>query len=469
MAETLQQSGLTVGGERVPEFFFSYARADSTTYLERFFKDLRDKVAGLEGVDADADFAFFDTHSIETGQDFETHIARALQVSKVLVSVYSPRYFSKQKKHEYCAKEFDAFLKRNPNTRYEAVTDEGQKRYIVRDASNILPVLWYSECDLMRADNLPPLQVRKVLYTLNKLTSNVGSVYKDKGLSSIARRRQTTYDEIVLALARVIQDFSRQSLPPMPNPPDFAALRNPFWDTPEGAENIPLPVSASAGAVSDDLPVDALQNSRILSATAPTIQTKLQENCGPRLLFAIEVRVGEGLKSIWASDEKGEQSLASILDEIGAERRLVCVRALLDPSETEFLQQAKNTLSAATALNTTTVLLVDPDCLEQARVQEALINLLEGSWRGGFLLPVTASDYDSLQRVESFCARLKLSDEQQDRIVFRRVVGSAGDFRSAMISIVDDVVGRIIKQAEVQRGSPDNSGPEKKPAISNVA
>ena len=74
----------------------------------------------------EAKVAFIDTDSIKTGEDWNSRIAGALQITKVLVCVYSPNFFSKERRHEYCAKEFDAFLRRHTDLRYESIVEGGQ-------------------------------------------------------------------------------------------------------------------------------------------------------------------------------------------------------------------------------------------------------------------------------------------------------------------------------------------------------
>jgi hypothetical protein len=76
-------------------------------------------------------------------------------MSRVLVCIYTPNLFSKEKTHEYCAKEFDAFLKRQRKPRYEEVIHNGTRVFRVRDARNIVPILWVGEADLL-PQGLPP-------------------------------------------------------------------------------------------------------------------------------------------------------------------------------------------------------------------------------------------------------------------------------------------------------------------------
>jgi hypothetical protein len=119
-----------------------------------------------------------------------------LQASGVLVCVYTPNFFSVERTHEFCAKEFMAFLKRDPDHRYERVVDDmGRERYAVREAHNILPIMWLSEHVLVDLNKLPPYTVRTIQYTLNfaGVSRALNDQYRAKGMSLIATQRRGTY------------------------------------------------------------------------------------------------------------------------------------------------------------------------------------------------------------------------------------------------------------------------------------
>jgi hypothetical protein len=69
----------------------------------------------------DTKVSFTDTDSVKTGQDWNSRISEAVQMSRVLVCIDTPNFSSKEKTREYSAKEFDAFLKRQRKPRYEEV------------------------------------------------------------------------------------------------------------------------------------------------------------------------------------------------------------------------------------------------------------------------------------------------------------------------------------------------------------
>jgi hypothetical protein len=134
-------------------FFFSYSRADweyeYDVYLAKFFEDLGKKVAIVAGAGI-RKVGFRDEEGVKTGEDWTCKISAAVQTSHVLVCVYTANFFSAERTHEFCAKEFMAFLKRDPQLRYERVVDNvGRERYEVHEARNILPILWLSERELV--------------------------------------------------------------------------------------------------------------------------------------------------------------------------------------------------------------------------------------------------------------------------------------------------------------------------------
>jgi TIR domain len=163
-------------------FFFSYSRADweYDVYLPKFFEDLEKKVAIVAGAGTRR-VGFRDEEGIKTGDDWTLKISAALQTSQVLVCIYTPNFFSAERTHEFCAKEFMAFLRRDPLHRYERVIDrEGRERYEVREARNTLPILWLSEHDLVELHNLPPFAVRTIQYVLNfaRVSGDLNNQYR---------------------------------------------------------------------------------------------------------------------------------------------------------------------------------------------------------------------------------------------------------------------------------------------------
>jgi TIR domain len=455
MANTGKPSSV---GEVVPHFFISYARLDLNQYLKRFFVDLRNRVASLLDVSPDH-VAFLDTNNIDTGIDWDSKIAKAAQLSKVLVCIYSPNYFSRNKNHEYCAKEFSAFLKRQDRLRYECYVEANVELFRLRDVRNIVPILWYSETFLKKSGDLPPPMVRMIHYHLRGVDSEIADAYKTKGMERITTRRSGTYLDIIQALAGTIHDCSKNPLPPLSDAPEFSTLRNAFWDRPERIE-----VDTRHRRV-DSIITDTTE---LGLPEAPHIQTGSRDYQGPGQVLAIEVRSRADKESAW-TPYGGRQNISGLLEEIVAERQLAYRSELLDPTDPDFLIQVQEILSAATATNTIAIVLLDPLCLGNEVVRDKVEGLIrEGTWRGGVVIPIGSFNAEALSITEQFRDVLEVPPEHQQRIVIRRSSGSVVDFRIALLSVLDGILARIVKHGEVHQKIPDNPGPKTKPSITNV-
>src|SRR6266446_9592517 len=89
-------------------FFLSYARCDLNANVKRFFQELSEEVAQLfegERVDPDGPVAFFDREGVELGDNWDEKLRDAVHFSRVIVPLYTPRYFERP----YCGKEFAVF------------------------------------------------------------------------------------------------------------------------------------------------------------------------------------------------------------------------------------------------------------------------------------------------------------------------------------------------------------------------
>jgi hypothetical protein len=87
--------------------FFSYKRNRLTDdWHERVFERLQFWVG--EELSIDKPPMFFDRRSIENGQEFDAYIRDALRSSAVIVSIFSPNYFTSK----WCLSELESFLAR---------------------------------------------------------------------------------------------------------------------------------------------------------------------------------------------------------------------------------------------------------------------------------------------------------------------------------------------------------------------
>jgi TIR domain len=425
-------------------FFFSYSRADweDDVYLERFFADLERRVAGAKGVGA-RKVGFRDEEGVKTGDDWNTKISDALQSSRVLVCIYTPNFFSPERAHEFCAKEFMAFLKRNPALRYDREIDLGNYRYQVRGARNILPILWVGESELAAGNKLPPYAVRTIQYTLNQLPDALSSAYREKGMSLITTRRLGTYRQLVAHLARRIVELSDDPLPPLVPPPDVKTLRSAFWDPPEEAG----PDEHQGGTPED--------------AEVPLL--------GPTKVLGLELRPRPLDATHWAP-YPGPLSLHGLVEAAVQSRRLVYGHQLLDPGAADFAANIWTVLEKATADNVRPILFIHPASLGDPQSRAALVGLMSREWRGGVVLPVDASDAAGVAMVERFEATLQPPPNRRNWIVIRSsaTTRTIDGFRTAVLSVASEILARIVEHADVRQPPAAGDGPPNRPRIANT-
>ena len=154
------------------EFFFSYTRGNNDAFLMRFFEDLSDEVRIRRGLPRGAAVGFLDQNDIELGTSWDPTISQALQASKVLVSVYSPGYFSSA----YCGKEWEIFYRR-------VALHQNQIGANATLPSSIKPILWYpfeisnvnarvQALQFMRGDPASALNAKGLLYVLKQIAEH---------------------------------------------------------------------------------------------------------------------------------------------------------------------------------------------------------------------------------------------------------------------------------------------------------
>jgi FxsC-like protein len=152
-------------------FFFSYAHADDTEFLRRFYRDLNEEVRQLVGVPKE-EISFLDRNSISHGATWDTTLETGLKNCRVFVPLYSSSYFES----EYCGKEFAAFRERL----HAHLTSQGST---VADPL-ILPVLWNPEENVLER---LPTSIDKIQYTDDDLSNGYPSEYKAVGVSQLVR------------------------------------------------------------------------------------------------------------------------------------------------------------------------------------------------------------------------------------------------------------------------------------------
>lgn len=89
-------------------YFFSYARADASTYLLSFYNDLSEAVRSKTGLESPDAVGFRDADSIQPGSPWPVGIVSALSACKVFVYLHSPTYFNR----DGCGREFEVIRRR---------------------------------------------------------------------------------------------------------------------------------------------------------------------------------------------------------------------------------------------------------------------------------------------------------------------------------------------------------------------
>ncbi|HEX6899517.1 MAG TPA: pentapeptide repeat-containing protein [Thermoanaerobaculia bacterium] len=113
---TLKQEG--------PIFFFSYARADTDEFMDRFFLDLS-KAVHQRLTDSAPNTGYRDVRNLAVGDPWPEELSKALSTCRAFVCLLSPRFVGS----EYCGKELAAFRHR--------MTETGSASLPL-----LLPVLW---------------------------------------------------------------------------------------------------------------------------------------------------------------------------------------------------------------------------------------------------------------------------------------------------------------------------------------
>ncbi len=214
------------------EFFFSYTHGDQDGYLDTFFERLSDAVRKLRQLPEGAEVGFRDQNDVELGTQWDPHISDALQNSKVLVSLYSPAYFSSP----YCGKEWETFWQRCEMFRSQQ--NHNQLPPCIK------PVIW-KELD---AANLTQ-RVQDIQYKRgdpNAEANNEGVRFLIKALSD----HRPAYNKFVNDLASDIVLTSDQYDLPRLNPLPVLSQVRSAWEavTAPGAPAAPLgPTSRVTG------------------------------------------------------------------------------------------------------------------------------------------------------------------------------------------------------------------------------
>jgi hypothetical protein len=99
-------------------------------------------------------------------------------------------------------------------------------------------------------------------------------------------------------------------------------------------------------------------------------------------------------------------------------------------------------------------------------VRNTIIALLRQQYRAGCLVPVSQTDLVALKTIEESRPLLQFTVGSTQTSV-RISVGDALEFKTAIVSVADDLLARIVNTDPVRCLPPNNPGPDAQPRISN--
>lgn len=412
---------------RTPYFFFSYARRDFDSYLERFYRDLCD---AIEAMAAEEEVGFQDLSAIEPGEDWEEQLASALQTSRTMLCIYSPWYFNRP----YCGKEFRVFLERQPSVRFD---EEGA----ARNSTHIIPVLWLRKADLVRL-GLPPAAVQYIAYSVERHKE----AYEERGLKGILKRRSAAYHDILEQLADQVVNRSLED-PPLPPLPARPSLRQ----VPSAFDVIAAtPAAATPGATA--------------RGVAPT--PRASSSGGPRVLVPVYLGVSAEGASDWSPfPEEIPEGLRSLIGAVATGQGVRTMEHWLDPASGPAGQDLAALLRAATARNEIPLVIVNPGLAPETigPVIEGL--LADSGWRGGILIPADAADETAARGIAAVRAAMEAVSWDPDRVLVRIFTDRPATLEPALSATFAELRRRVVAAGEVMR-TVAAEGPARKPILS---
>ena len=199
-------------------FFFSYARDNRDSYLNKFYADLTEQIQ-LRQFHKPGEIGFFDGEGIQAGAPWKNELSAALRVSRTFLALCSPAYLNS----EYCGKEFHVFLRR-------------YREYVTgtRPAGTprlIQPVIWGE----------PRGSLREVLTEFQYTDDQYPQIYKNEGLRYMMSKSDLAndYTDFVHRLAiKLVDDSEQHPLPELATLEPLETIPSAFHDNP-GAPQAP--------------------------------------------------------------------------------------------------------------------------------------------------------------------------------------------------------------------------------------
>lgn len=188
-------------------YFFSYARADDSHFLRKFYDDLRSAVRSKVGAHDPDSVAFRDAVCIEPGKPWTETITDALRTCNVFVYLHTPAYYSR----DGCGKEFAVVRSR--------LALAGSRPDDLRRQSCIQPIFWDGD---IQVPNLPP-DIAAIQIT----HQDYGDEYNRRGLLQIVRAWYSSdvYWQVVDTMAQRIKTAAEKTpLPPLRTSPEWKGI-----------------------------------------------------------------------------------------------------------------------------------------------------------------------------------------------------------------------------------------------------
>ena len=211
-------------------FIFSYACADKSPYLEKFYTDLVEEVRKVSGCSPETVIAFRDEGGLETGKRWTNGLTRALAECRVFVYLHSPTYFER----DYCGREFEVFTRRL-EARF------GSWESPTGTPSLLQPVLWIPTND----DHLTA-KVPASIKTLQRTHADDTADYRNDGLELFMQTTPIDYARFKRRLAARIWEAAKSDMLPKASSVESIETVSPLFPIRNPNRDSSIPTTTTA-------------------------------------------------------------------------------------------------------------------------------------------------------------------------------------------------------------------------------
>jgi hypothetical protein len=341
--------------------------------------------------------------------------------------VYSPNYFKMRgQRHNYCAREVFAFVRRHQPPHFE---DVGGLRTI-RAVKAIFPILWCGVSDLTKL-GMPPPVLKYIHYSIPNVDNRAWvDKYLRDGLKPLVRTRKEIYRNIVTAIARQIVDLITSKVsPPVVDELCWLDSRDDsFW---EENSSPPLDWTSATKAIFETKAKELGPNHILILSIVhePTVSTD------PKIDFIYQHAIGDGY---------------------------VVTPIYCDYNDDDFEVTLISVMETAKKANWIVVVVLAPKVLANWDSSPAK-TALHSDWIGGLLL---LAESESVRVTEIRSAMYSSGD---GRLCVREFIGDdLYRFDTEFFRIINDVRQKILLSGQVFRKRPENDGPDQRPILANT-